>query len=357
MTDSREAAALVTERLGLGGIGAALRERSCRIAFLGASVSAQKNGYASELVRRLSEQTGHDHALVQASIGGLGCLSGVFLMDGLLAARRPDLCFVEFSTADRAGYTPLDRIGAAAEGILRKLIAQSVQPVILHLYRRESATFPSVAAEWERVAEHYGVPTIDLESSWSAAAPTDLDPCLRDAVHVTETGAERLGRDVSKAVLGLSPGPGALWPSWKMHADAYDRTCIVPATREMLDNSANARARMFRFNYPYIEVGPGHAFRYANAAGIVGLLLIVGPAAGTIRIEDERGARRLQAFDEYCHYDRLQTLLVLRETWEPRRVMCELTQDPVDISACRRPVALLAPADRRFALAGFLTRG
>ena len=348
-------------RRGLGTIRDAIRLRPFNIGYLGASVTAQRSGYVAPLHAELVRRTGQAHQAIVAAIGGLGSISGAFLMDDLLRDRTPDLCFVEFTTTDVEGYTPLHQVGPAVEGILRKLIRQGVQPVLLHLFRIDTEYGPGnpVISAYERVAEHYGVPSINLAEQWMRDQAWSQGAYLRDSVHLSEAGAVVCAGQILDELLALPEGSGpdeSAAEGPPLHHDANDGTTIVRAKVKMLDQRARASRRLFRFNYPFLEIEPGCSLRFEAEKGVTGLLVVVGPRSGRIDVEDPAGVRQYELFDQYCHYERLNTVILTRGASDVRRVSVCLSLDEVDTSICRVPPTPYSPSERRLSIVGFLAR-
>lgn len=349
------------EERGLGAVGNALRRRPCRIAYLGASVTAQRQGYVGAFHSRLQQETGQDHSAIVAAIGGVGSISGAFLMDGLLKGRSPDLCFVEFTTTDLVGYTPLPLVGPAIEGITRKLMRMDAQPVFLHLPRIgiDPTIGAPVLAAYARVAEHYGIPVLDIAARWNKETTLTQTGRIRDNVHLTEAGARDCAEHIWEALRDIASGPGVdtnAAHQQPVHERAYDATELAMARPFMLEAPERATERVFRFNYPVLDVAPRNGVRFSNARGITGALVVVGPRAGTIEVRTPGGLARHSLFDEYCHYERLNTVIFTSDQNEPEAVELRLADDVVDTSVCRRPVALTAPSERRLSLIAFLSR-
>src|SRR6476660_3508046 len=118
---SQEVAPWVWPRAGLSSLADKLTTQPCKIAYLGASVTAQQAGYRPLLHQWFIEQSGQAHEAIHAAIGGIGSAAGVFLMDDLVVRRKPHLCLIEFTTGDVSSGTPLPLVGPAIEGMVRKL--------------------------------------------------------------------------------------------------------------------------------------------------------------------------------------------------------------------------------------------
>src|SRR5436305_597593 len=90
----------------------ALATRPGAIAYLGASVTQQRDGFRPRLHARLEESLAAPR-MVNAGIGGVGSMAGLFYMDDFVLPRRPELCLVEFLTADIGGFTPTNMVADA----------------------------------------------------------------------------------------------------------------------------------------------------------------------------------------------------------------------------------------------------
>ncbi|HEY4348941.1 MAG TPA: SGNH/GDSL hydrolase family protein, partial [Gaiellaceae bacterium] len=180
---------------GSGALASRLRSRDCTIAYMGASVTAQKDGYRPRLHELLRAETGRDHTAVACAIGATGSITGVFLMDELVLPRSPDIAFVEYTTSDAAGTTPPVHLETVLDGMFGKLVDAGCLPCVLHLYRRDhglDATHPLVQI-YARAARRYGVPSINVATYFAAAiraGELDVDAILRDVVHTTALGSD-----------------------------------------------------------------------------------------------------------------------------------------------------------------------
>lgn len=77
----------------LGEMGATAAGAAPPIAYLGSSVTVQRrDGYRTRLHAALCERSGRPHRPVFAEVGGVGSISGLFLLDDLVLRHRPGLC-------------------------------------------------------------------------------------------------------------------------------------------------------------------------------------------------------------------------------------------------------------------------
>jgi hypothetical protein len=351
----------VRPRAGLGDLSARLSGEDCTVAYLGASVTAQRDGYRPRLHELLRQTTGRAHRAVAAGAGAMGSITGVFLMDDLVLPHRPDLCFVEYTTSDVAGTTPLEHLGAALEGIVGKLRDAGCEAVFLHLYRSDLDLVDAspVVELYERVAEHLGVPSIDVGAGVRdllRAGEIDESAVLRDVVHTTAAGSELTARLVSRgleralAVERAHPVPPPLF------AGSFRQTRIVAVSAGLVRDGARCRERRFRLVYPYLEIDAGNELRLILEADLVGLLVIVGPDSGYIELEGPDGCAEYLLWDEQCSYDRLGSVVFSPLVRAGAQVAIGVSERTVDHSGARRPVDPAASAVKRLKLIGLMMR-
>jgi hypothetical protein len=323
----------VTARRGLGHAEVRLSGGSGRIAYLGASVTAQRDGYRPRLHARLEARHGHAHQPVVAAFGAIGSAGAVFLADDLVVSRAPDLCLVELTTTDVAGHSPLPAVGPAIEGVLRKLAAVGCATCIVHLHRADLEVSPAspVVRAYEQVAEHYGVPTLNL--GWHVAREVragrlSLADHYRDQVHETAQGAaataEWLGDAVGRLLDAPAEPPAFPAPLHPTHAQHTRIVAVDPGTLE--------RGR-FRFNYDFVRLVPGQEVEARVEGTVVGALVVVGPRAGIVEVATPDVSRRYALFDEWCHVTRLSTLL-FEQPIDGQPVRIRVTDDRVDHAVC-----------------------
>ena len=100
---------------GLRNVAERLAAGPASIAYLGNSVTVQKDGYRPHLHAGLIRRFGRAHRQINAGFGAVGSLGSVCTMDDLVIRHRPALCFVECMTGDMGVGLHAD-IGPALEG-------------------------------------------------------------------------------------------------------------------------------------------------------------------------------------------------------------------------------------------------
>ena len=246
---------------GLRDVARRLATGPAKIAYMGNSVTAQKDGYRPFLHAGLVKRFGHDHKLINAGFGGVGSIGSVCTMDDLVIRHRPALCFIECMTGDMGVGLHADT-GPALEGMLRKLAANNCSACFLNLPRGDAdfSRADPIALLYRRVAEHHGTPSVDLGQDLKSEGPD----FFRDVVHTTTAGGRRTA-DLILAAMELifadSPSPQPLAP---LFTRDYVTASIAPVRAEMLRDPAACTRGRFRFAYPLIEIGPGqrHLFPF-----------------------------------------------------------------------------------------------
>lgn len=306
----------VTARRGLGHVRARLERETSRIAYLGVSVTAQRDGFRPRLHERLVARRG-PHLAVNAGIGGVGSLACAFLMDDFVLPARPALCFVECTTGDLGGATSPGDLAAAVEGIILKLADAGCQACLFHLFRRDqSFAIPGdVLLAYERVAEHHGVPSIHLYRHVAACAARgeiDLGALYRDLVHTTPEGSRFTADCLAAAVdtlldMPVDDGPA---PEGPLCATNYLVSSIVPAKVDRAPSPEAATTGVFGGRYRYAEVSPAQEISFQSSSGhLKGLFLVVGPASGPLEVGCETRTDTCQTWDRWCSYERLSVVL------------------------------------------------
>lgn len=328
----------IKTRSGSRNFPAQLRSRPGRIAYLGASVTVQQQGYRPLLHFLLIQHFGRPHLAVNAGVGGVGVMGGVLLMDDLVIAHRPDYCFVEFSTADYTGPLPLQESAAALEGVFRKLAAIDCRACLLHLYRADLdyPRMPAVVAAFEEVAEAYQVPSLHV-GHWLGdqfeAGHLTKELLYSDLVHTTPAGANHVAETVFhglRVVWEAAPAQPLALPTTvsPLHPNHCQFTALLPADQIM--GEGEPQQGRFREFYDYVQVGFEHTFVLECADTLVGMVVVVGPDAGVVEVVSPLSTQRIQLWDPWCHYDRLQTMIFWPNFAPGTPVRVRLIDVPID---------------------------
>jgi hypothetical protein len=338
--------ALLKPRDGLRNVYAKLKAgREVRVAYFGGSITAAAGWRVMTLKWLQDAYPAAKVSEIHAAIGGTGSDLGVFRCRQDVIRLKPDLVFVEFAVND--GGAPPARIVRCMEGIVRQIRAADPETDICYVYTLhtnmrkdyEAGRCPRSASAQERVADHYGIPSINVAMKIVAMAragslvyakeqgadgkekplPEGAILFSRDACHPTDA-AHQVYCDV--IVEGLkrmeaSAKPGPHPPRPPLDPAHLEKATMVPLTPAMLTpgwkqlDPRTGLAKRFANRLPVIWEGrtPGDAIAFSFKGTAAKLYDLVGPDGGqAIVTVDGRAGRPRPRFDRYCSYHRLATL-------------------------------------------------
>lgn len=365
MSSPSTTAARLVPRDGLGPAGSRLGAEPGTVAYLGASVTVQRDGYRPRLHGMIERRTGHEHRDMPAGMGGVGVVSVVFLMDMLLFPKSPDLCLVDYSSADLASKSSPEQIEHAVEGIARKLRAAGLPACFLYLPRAEwTERADAVVDAWERVADRYGIPSIDVTPALHElvdAGSERYEDLLFDGLHTTSEGSDVVASLVDSALGELLDGPASdpsPLPAGAGPGRRYASATTVPAQIEhAIDGGSEGR---YRLMLPYVELEPGQHIRFEPPGELAGLVVLRGPDAGEIVVSGEGGEQRISVWDEFCWYPRLSTIELERTLPAGEPFTIEFTGEPSERAPLMKmgvPVETPIPPEVRFKLVAYMVFG
>jgi hypothetical protein len=339
--------ARIVQRAGFGQVGAKLGRERLTVAYFGASVTAQREGYRPLLHRRLCDRFGQDHQPIFAAVGGIDVAAAVFLTDDLVIRHRPDLCLVEFTSVEPGSAGLLARAETAMDGVIVKLREIGCMPCLLHLPRREVREGSSELRDaFERVADRHRIPSIDVTSVVEGSSDPATAPIFRDEVHTSDSGSCLVAELVERAIGSLAGDATATVQAGVPDpvGDDYRHAHVIPVAEG--DADGPAELRLFRLQRQFLELGAGTAIRRRFSERLAGLVMLVGPESGELEISDGRGPQRLMAWDQFCSYERFTASVFDRPCNAGDEVSIELTGTVPDYSRSRHPID---PPERRLA--------
>lgn len=340
----------ITLREGIPNVFAkAAAGRPLTVAYIGGSIT-QMNGWrdgTTALLKGMFPQSAV--AEVNAGIGGTGSGLGVYRVGQDVLRHSPDLVFVEFATND--GHDGTNGIVRAMEGIVRQVRRHDPTADVVFVYTVTEASTnaflngvcPRAVAAQERVAAHYGVPSVNFGprvaerlrdgrlrirgAAKGAATPVVLNAAkgasavfADDGVHPNRAGHAVYLESV-KAFLDAAArafgGRAAAHPlPAPLAADNLERAKTVPITREMLSGDwtevtgdtpwymKTFGGRMWQTHTP----GAKLTFAFRGRSAMV--YDLVGPNGGQVfvTVDGRRRARPVPRFDRYASYRRINPL-------------------------------------------------
>lgn len=217
----------------------------------------------------------------------------------------------------------------------------------------------------ERIADHYGIPTIHMAMDvaqlakagrllWKAKLPKteaekaalgDKFAFAPDSVHPhPETGHELYLQAIVRSLDPIRAASGAAGahrlPS-PQTADNYERAQMLPISQAQLSSGfAALDPKTDAYGKRWAERLPG--LRRATKAGEVitfkfkgtrcAIYDVIGPDSGQVRVTlDGKASEPLPRFDSYCTYDRLGSFMIGTELPDVvHTVKIELLAEPLD---------------------------
>lgn len=350
---------------------AATKDAEVRIAYLGGSITAQEGWRPKTLAHFQKAFPDAKLTQVNAAIGGTGSDLGVYRLQHDVLRHKPDLLFVEFAVND-GGQAP-DKIFKCMEGIVRQTWRALPECDICFVYTITDSLVPPLlegkmqrsASAMEKVADHYGIPTIHMgvevarlakegKLLWKTRKPTtpeekaaigDKVLFAPDGVHPhPDTGHELYLQAVVRSLPAIQaasakPAPHGLKPPFV--PDNYEAAKMIPLDQlnpsahfKRLDPATDALAKRFGNRLPTMyrtnDAGATITFKFRGRAAAVYDLL--APDAGQIimTLDDKAPALRPR-FDAYTTYPRLAIMPIASDLPDAvHTVKLELHKDQPD---------------------------
>lgn len=365
-----------------------------RIAYLGGSITAAANGWRTLTTEHLRARFPQSTILeINAGLPGTGSDLGACRVGHDVLGQRPTLLFVEFAVND-AG-TSAGRIERTMEGIVRQTRRTSPRTDIVFVYtvsapglsELEAGRLPLAVQAMERVAEHYGIASVNfgLEVTEQVkagalvfkapAADADAKTFSLDGVHPTAVGhriyAAVLERSLPRLLETGANRPAALPPP--LHADNWEGAGLQQLDRAALegkwdpvasDDPQLRGATKQHLPPTWRTAQPGAAVVFEFTGRTFGLLGVASPDSGRFRvIVDDLKPVADTFFDAFVTptFCRQRPWFYPRELADgPHRVRVELDAAPLDKVAIKaaagKPLQDPEPyAAQRLTLSALLT--
>ncbi len=340
-----------TPRAGLPNFYAKLNAgQEVHIGYLGGSITAQPGWRPKTLAMFQKDFPKAKISEINAAIGGTGSDLGVFRVKQDVLDKKPDLMFVEFAVND-GGASP-QQIYRCMEGIVRQTWKALPDCDICFVYTLTEALskpmlegqFQRSASAMEKIADHYGIPSIHMAMEvaklakegklfWKGDLPKteeakkalgDKVVFSKDSVHpYPETGHELYLAAIQRSLpaiqaAGTKAGPHALAAPFV--AENYENAKLVPISEATLssgfaalDMKTDPVAKNFAHFLPQIyranKAGETLTFKFKGTRAAI--YDLVGPNCGQVIMTiDEQKPRNIARFDPYCTYHRLSQMVI-----------------------------------------------
>lgn len=325
------------------------RGETVRVAYLGGSITAQE-GWRPKTLKWFQQQYPKASVSeINAAIGGTGSDLGVFRLRHDVLVHKPDLLFVEFAVND-GGAAP-EQIYRCMEGIVRQTWRDNPATDICYVYTiagnmldtLKEEKLPRSYAAMEKIAGHYGIPSINMglevarlektgklvfkgkkpKTDEERAALGDKILFSDDAVHpFPETGHQVYLESIVRGMALIKPagkiGPHTLGAPFV--ADNWEEAKMVPLSRARLsagwirlDPKTNSLAKSYskRLLEMWKANQPGETIQFKFRGIAANIYDLVGPDCGQVIVNlDGKKPSIRPRFDAYCTYHRLAYLSV-----------------------------------------------
>ncbi|MBQ9964879.1 MAG: SGNH/GDSL hydrolase family protein [Clostridia bacterium] len=170
----------------------------------GAGASDDAHAWAPLVFNRIGRELyGEDAEMINASISGTGSHVGAFRLTEHVLPYHPDLVFVEFATNDReASLNTPDLVISGLDYIVQALKKSNPHVAIAFVYT--TCQGENASAVHMVVAQHYGIPEIDLQTPLQTQIDTGnytWSDFLIDTAHPNNNGHAFYAQHVVNAVL------------------------------------------------------------------------------------------------------------------------------------------------------------
>lgn len=267
---------------------------------------------------------------VNAAVSGTGSDLAAFRCQRDLLSGNPNLVFVEFAVNDAA--LPEDRCLRGMEGVVRQIWGANPSADIVFVYTTargharayDHGEAPETVARHERVAEHYGIPAVNVgKALWQRIRDGGgkWEELLPDGAHPSDEGyaiyAEAILRFLSEQIEAEAAAPRAALPP-PFTDDPLEDTRLVdaweietPGWTRQDESMAGHYPHMLSSNTP----GASLAFRFSGT--FIGLYWLVTADSGDIEWSvDGSEYERAPCWDEGALQWTRASYIVLRDDLE-----------------------------------------
>jgi hypothetical protein len=294
-----------------------LFSRPCKIAYLGGSVTVQKNGYRPRLHQLICEATRHDHSAINAGIGGVGSLAHAFLLNDFVLKHHPDFCFVECAIVDSEGMTPIDQIYLSINSICWQLSNHQIPSCFLQLFKTKEIEFyrTILRDHYAPIAKRYQIPSINLQNYCEGSIKQNLyksNELLYDQIHTTNFGAQVFAQEIFKQWIEklTASNEGGL-----VENRASNKGLLIPqivgANSLALKVDGRYEIKRFKLTIPYLELPINSTWHGLIDFGeVLGILMVADTDSGVIEIKSAHSTHLAQIHDQWCNSARIQAVLL-----------------------------------------------
>lgn len=329
---------------GGAGLWSHLTDKARFLHFIGASVTVQRDGWVDHLSERIRAESGHDHTVLKNAMGGVGVLFGLANYKRPPLPREACVAFIEFSTGDLNGLTPVDHL----PGILRRLMCLCVHDhthtVVVHNWRADQPSDDSIGIRriYDEMAAHFGIPVIrnDIFAAEKLRDHSALQALwFRDVCHTHPPGADACALNIVEALQSID-GDNPVAASDATLVDG-DRVGFVGGFEILASVDSSIRGDYLYPGtgqvFPYLEIAESHKVRMVADGELMSVGFLSGPRSSWVEMRiDGTPVRKFRCFDRNSHFQRY-ILLPAFFTLSNSVLEFACTSDTVDVSIANKP--------------------
>jgi hypothetical protein len=314
--------------------------------FIGASVTAQKNGWADRLVELISERLGSSFTVNKKAMGGVGLLFGVTNWPSL---RLPvgGVVFIEFSINDlNLGLTPLAHLETLLKALIIDILKNKSLPIIVHNWR---ADFRQEKGDLVRniynvIASQFQIiPVIRNDlfiESEIARNPRTEEMWFRDICHTTSEGSSAYAKHIFNVISVMSQDN----KSCSIQVNNFEKELgdiepILDLNRYL--NCSKYVKRIYVYpntgqEFAYYDCDASVEFEAVASGELMGIAFISGPTSGWVELLiDNEVKQKFRCFDRHSYYERF-ILLPAFYKLSNNLVKIRLSADPIDFTIAKQ---------------------
>jgi len=366
--DIEQLQSYVRVRGGLPMLRKKLESHTCRIAYFGTSVTAQRHGFRPYLHRKIERFSGQKHTQIRAGFGGFDAINASYFFHDRVLSRGPDLCFLDFSIAEFQ-VSSVGRYGEVIEMIVRSLLDRNCSVCFLHMLHtcpsERTPFWEALCGEYERIADHYNIPSIDIAGylqSFFASGRVGVEEIFRDIVHVRDDNraGDFLAEIIFQGFLHLLRDELAQQLPPLQRTSLYQiekrEPIFLRMREEFLVNKSLYKKKKF-WSYTYYEIGADNEICFRCPGECEGILCVAGEDSGFIAVQHGDDVSEYSVWDQWCHYDRVRARMIVPiPSYSSEPIRLRLTDKAIDYSQCRRKLRCTHRLHKKLKIIGFLCR-
>jgi hypothetical protein len=311
------------------------------VLYVGASVTAQREGFRPEFHNILQLHVGHEVPFYVNALGGVGSMFG---LTNIKLERNNyknvELIILEYSTGDlNLWITPRDIFHEVLHELFQECYKITNRIIVLHNFRSDFlGTKAAIIHDcYNSYAYQFGAQVVDLHQQISSIVSTNpqwLKINYRDHVHTTENGAIFVANTLFEAIkndyfLDFSIIKNLEIKSIGLEYHSIANDSIAAKVEEEYIYPSTGQS------FKFIKIPENSSISFDFSGEIYGLLTIVGPRSSTIKLNIKDKEYNVTLFDRNCHYYRVHCLPIRIKSAELAQLRISQLKILPDFNVCK----------------------